>query len=170
MNRKVVTAAQAIQIADGLANAGVRCWLMGGWGVDALLGEQTREHHDVDLIVSVSDLPTVDAWLREEGFHRAYEWAENAPVRIEDRLWDTAFVEHHTDGRELDVHAVRVEDGSIRLATTDPWELPSRPLDGVGTISGRAVACVTAEAQRAMHRGYDLPDSHRQDLLNLDRS
>jgi hypothetical protein len=40
----------------------------------------------------------------------------------------------------------------------------------VGTISGRAVACVTAEAQRAMHRGYDLPDSHRQDLLNLDRS
>jgi hypothetical protein len=65
---------------------------------------------------------------------------------------------------------VRIEDGSILLATTDPWELPSRPLDGVGEIGGRTVVCVTADAQRVMHRGYDLPARHREDLLRLDRS
>ena len=32
--------------ADGL---GVTYWVDGGWGVDALLGEQTREHADLDL-------------------------------------------------------------------------------------------------------------------------
>jgi hypothetical protein len=26
-------------------------WLDGGWGVDALVGEQTREHEDLNLIV-----------------------------------------------------------------------------------------------------------------------
>jgi lincosamide nucleotidyltransferase A/C/D/E len=170
MPEKVLTAAQAIQTAEGLAAAGVRCWVMGGWGIDALLGEQRRAHHDLDLLVAVSDLPLLDAWLGEEGFCRAYEWRENAPARLHGESWDTAFVEQHADGRELDIHAVRIEDGSILLATTDPWELPSRPLDGMGKICGRAVACVTAETQRVMHRGYDLPARHREDLFRLDRS
>ncbi len=170
MAEKELTAAQAIQIAEGLAAAEVRCWVMGGWGIDALLGEQTRAHHDLDLLVAVSDLPSLEAWLREEGFCRAYQWQENAPARLHGESWDTAFVEQHADGRELDIHAVRIEGGSILLATTDPWELPSRALDGVGEICGRPVACVTAEAQRAMHRGYDLPARHREDLLRLDHS
>ena len=143
---------------------------MGGWGIDALLGEQTRAHHDLDLLVAVSDLPSLDAWLREEGFSRAYEWPENAPARLHGESWDTAFVEQHADGRELDIHAVRIKDGSILLATTDPWQLPSRALDGVGNIGGRTVACVTAESQPVMHRGYDLPATHREDLFRLDRS
>ena len=170
MAEKELTAAQAIQIAAGLAAAGVRCWVMGGWGIDALLGEQTRAHHDLDLLVAVSDLPSLEAWLREEGFCRAHEWQENAPARLLGESWDTAFVEQHADGRELDIHAVQIEDGSIVLVTTDPWELPSRSLDGVGKICGRAVACVTADAQRAMHRGCDLPEKHRDDLFRLDRS
>jgi lincosamide nucleotidyltransferase A/C/D/E len=105
MAETVLTAAQAIQIAEGLAAAGVRCWVMGGWGIDALLGEQTRAHHDLDLLVAVSDLPSLDAWLREEGFCRAYEGQENAPARLHGVSWDMAFVEQHADGRELDIHA-----------------------------------------------------------------
>ena len=34
-----------------LQSAGVRVWLDGGWSVDALLGEQTRPHADLDLAV-----------------------------------------------------------------------------------------------------------------------
>jgi lincosamide nucleotidyltransferase A/C/D/E len=140
---------------------------MGGWGVDALLGRQTRTHHDLDLLVNASDLPSMATWLRGNGFRRAYEWEENVPVRLGDRTWDTAFVEEHRDGRELDLHAVHVAGHAVRLATTDPWRLPQRPLEGVGTINGRAVACVTADAQRAMHRGYELPETHREDLRRL---
>jgi lincosamide nucleotidyltransferase A/C/D/E len=170
MAEKELTAGQAIQTVENLAAAGLRCWVIGGWGIDALLGEQTRAHHDLDLLVAVADLPSLDAWLREQRFCRAYEWPENVPARLQGKSWDTAFVEHHVDGRELDIHAVRIEGGSIVLATTDPWELPSGSLDGLGKICGRAVACVSAEAQRALHRGYDLPERHREDLSRLDRS
>src|SRR4029453_430152 len=31
--------------------------LDGGWGIDALLGEQTREHRDLDIIICVEELP-----------------------------------------------------------------------------------------------------------------
>jgi len=56
-----VTAAQAIQIAEGLAAAEVRSWVMGGWGIDVLLGEQTRAHHDW---ISSWPCPTFHRWKR----------------------------------------------------------------------------------------------------------
>lgn len=34
---------------DTLDTHGVPFWVDGGWGVDALLGEQTRSHRDLDL-------------------------------------------------------------------------------------------------------------------------
>jgi len=46
-----MTEADVIEILGWLADAGVAVWLDGGWGVDALIGEQTREHKDLDLIV-----------------------------------------------------------------------------------------------------------------------
>jgi lincosamide nucleotidyltransferase A/C/D/E len=165
----VMTASQAAELAASASAAGIRLWLMGGWGIDALLGQETRSHHDLDVLVSAGDLPALHDLLRQQGFTRAYAWEENDPVTLEGRSWDTAFVEHHHDGRELDVHAVDVEDGSVSLRTKDPWVLPPDSLDGTGTILGRAVPCVSAEAQRAMHRGYDLPTKHREDLRRLEQ-
>ena len=164
----VVSAAQARELLCGLADIGIRCWVMGGWGVDALLGEQTRDHHDLDVLVDASDLPALHAWLRREGFARGDEWEENAPVTIEGRTWDTAFVERHADGRELDVHALHTTDGLVRLATTDPWELPPDILSGTGRVGGSEVSCTSVSGQRAMHVGYDLPDKHRNDLRRLE--
>lgn len=160
--------AKTRELLRGLGDIGIRCWVMGGWGVDALLGEQTRAHHDLDLLVDARDLPALHTWLRGEGFARGYEWSENSPLRIEGRMWDTAFVERDADGRELDVHAVHVTDGIVRLATTDPWELPPNILSGVGRVGGYEVSCASASGQRAMHLGYDLPDKHREDLRRLE--
>lgn len=103
----VLSEAQTRELLRGLADIGIRCWVVGGWGVDALLGKQTRDHHDLDLMVNATDLPALHVWLRREGFARGYEWEENSPVTIEGRTWDTAFVERHADGREIDVHATR---------------------------------------------------------------
>ncbi|WP_460467477.1 nucleotidyltransferase domain-containing protein [Calidifontibacter terrae] len=141
---------------------------MGGWGIDALIGRQTRAHHDLDLLVAVDDLPALHAWLRDQGFARAYEWEENQPVQVGARPWDTAFVERHSDGRELDVHAVHPKRPTALLATTDPWDLPPDTLSGTGRIGGRDVRCVSPSGQHAMHVGYALPDRHRADLRELD--
>ncbi len=34
---------------------GITVWIDGGWGVDALLGECTREHQDLDIMISWED-------------------------------------------------------------------------------------------------------------------
>jgi lincosamide nucleotidyltransferase A/C/D/E len=144
---------------------------MGGWGVDALLHRETRTHHDLDLLVRVDHLPLLDSWLRGEGFERRYAWDEGQQLQIGGQSFETAFVEAHPDGRELDVHGVEVSaEGSPRLATRDPWDLPSDTLTGTGLIAGQTVPCVSREAQRAMHRGYELPEEHQLDLRLLDGS
>jgi lincosamide nucleotidyltransferase A/C/D/E len=33
----------------------VDVWLDGGWGVDALLGQQTRPHNDIDIFIQRKD-------------------------------------------------------------------------------------------------------------------
>jgi hypothetical protein len=52
-----VRKADVIEVLDALDSAGVEWWVLGGWGVDALIGEQTRAHKDLDLAVFLTDLP-----------------------------------------------------------------------------------------------------------------
>ena len=167
MNASPLTAAQARTIASGLQQVGVRFWIIGGWGIDALIGRQTRNHHDLDLLVAAADLPPFNDWLNLNGFARAYEWQENTSIGIHGSFWDTAFVTQHPDGRELDIHGVHVDEQPLRLATTDPWALPD-DWASVGNIAATAVPCVSAQAQRAMHRGYELPPQHIEDLRHID--
>jgi lincosamide nucleotidyltransferase A/C/D/E len=43
------------EILDRLAARGIEVSVDGGWGVDALLGEQTRAHDDLDLVITRGD-------------------------------------------------------------------------------------------------------------------
>jgi lincosamide nucleotidyltransferase A/C/D/E len=38
-----------ISIYKCLSTNSIQVWLLGGWGIDALLGQQTRPHKDIDL-------------------------------------------------------------------------------------------------------------------------
>jgi lincosamide nucleotidyltransferase A/C/D/E len=49
MSRHVMTAGDATALLGRLAEREVNACVGGGWAVDALLGEQTREHADLDL-------------------------------------------------------------------------------------------------------------------------
>jgi hypothetical protein len=40
---------EVVDVLERLDRAGVPVWLDGGWGVDALVGRQTRAHRDLDL-------------------------------------------------------------------------------------------------------------------------
>jgi lincosamide nucleotidyltransferase A/C/D/E len=51
-----------------LRSAGTDIWVGGGWGIDALLGRQTRQHRDLDLMHRESQEPAVVAALAEAGF------------------------------------------------------------------------------------------------------
>lgn len=92
-----------LDLCRDLTAEGVTFWLMGGWGVDALLGHQTRPHHDVDLLVEVSSLERFRQRLEALGFAFAYLW-DGESRSIHDDAWEgdaeqpTAFVHRHADG------------------------------------------------------------------------
>jgi lincosamide nucleotidyltransferase A/C/D/E len=50
-----VSADDVIEILDAFDRAGATVWLDGGWGVDALLGEERRRHDDLDVAIAQSD-------------------------------------------------------------------------------------------------------------------
>ena len=160
-----MSAEQARAVYELLDQNGVRCWVMGGWGVDALLGRVTREHKDLDLLVLLSDLPRYAEVVRDNGFRRKLEWSENEPIDVEAMRFDSAFVDAHPDGREIDVHIIDVDpEGALTLFHTAPWPLPRDALSGVGTIEAATVRCVSRAAQVTMHSGYELPETHREDV------
>ena len=41
----------AVEIISALENAGIKVFIDGGWGVDALLGYQSRTHNDIDIFI-----------------------------------------------------------------------------------------------------------------------
>jgi lincosamide nucleotidyltransferase A/C/D/E len=152
---------------------GVRLWLMGGWGVDALLGRQTRPHHDVDVLVEVAGLEGFRERLDQLGFEFKYLW-DDETWWVSDASWSrteeqpTAFVWGHPDGREIDVHVLRLDDdGGVSTLWTCPYRFSTDDLEGRGMIGGHPVRCLTPEAQLAAHTGYELPPHHLADLRLL---
>ena len=47
---------------------GIETWIDGGGRVDALLGEQTRPHGDLDIVIPQKDVPRLRELLEAQGF------------------------------------------------------------------------------------------------------
>lgn len=138
-----VEAHDVLDLLDALDEMAVRYWLDGGWGVDCLLGAQTRTHGDLDLVVSRSDLAGVRELLAARGF-----------TVIRDLL-PTALALRDAAGREVDLHPVELTadgGGDQALAGGATWHY-APPV--VGSIDERPVRCASAEDQLRMHQGYE---------------
>jgi lincosamide nucleotidyltransferase A/C/D/E len=154
--RHALDAPQVLEIVAALQAAGTRPSLVGGWGVDALLGEQTRRHADLDIVVDDSDLGAVEATLRELGFAFVAELTRPAGHA----LLSGREVLRDPEGREVDVHCV-----SARR-----WEsLADGDVFTWGAIDGTPVPCISAAMQEQSHRGYELEIEDLQDLALLER-
>jgi lincosamide nucleotidyltransferase A/C/D/E len=152
-------AADALAVIRALEGGGIDVWLSdGGWGVDALLGEQTRPHKDVDLIVRVDQAHDLVAVLQPLGF-----------TVTEGRL-SSCFVLRDQDRRTVDVHPVVFDqhgNGNYTMENGEVWVYAAAWFGGSGTIQGQTVRCLTAEAQVLCHTGYELDDEDRQDMAAL---
>jgi lincosamide nucleotidyltransferase A/C/D/E len=135
-----------IAIVDLLELSDIQVWLDGGWGVDALLGEQTRPHKDVDIIVHVNDVPAMISVLGDRGF----ELVGGRP--------SSNFVLRDSQGREVDVHPVRFDEegnGVYRMLNGEDWVYPAAGFQGTGRVADREVRCLTPEVQMLCHTGYE---------------
>lgn len=147
------------RVLQVLGLVGCRFWVEGGWGVDALVGRQTRPHRDLDLDVDAASEPEVIAALRNLGYEIETDWRPN---RVElgnpDRGW-------------VDLHPLLLApDGSARQAALGGGfhEFPPSYF-ATGRLHGTVVPCLSAQAQRAFRKGYQLRPQDHHDLSVLDQ-
>jgi lincosamide nucleotidyltransferase A/C/D/E len=156
----MMTGQDVTRVLERLDGAGVDAWLDGGWAVDAAIGEQTRAHADLDLIVRVTDVPAMREALADDGFE------------LDRGETHSNFVLRDGDGREIDVHPVTFDaqgDGIYRMENGDDWVFPAEGFSGHGRVEGNEVRCLSADVQMLCHATGYTPgetDVHDMRLLN----
>lgn len=154
-----MSARDVLDVVDVLDQDGVDVWVDGGWGIEALLEAQHRDHDDVDLVVPVEHLDAAVTALAGVGF----------AVDIDDRPTRVSLGDR--TGRRVDLHPVHTDGQGLR------WRTAGRP-DGTdarypadqfttGWIGGRPVPCVGVLLQVEQHRGYPPGAVDREDLARL---
>jgi len=154
-----VISSDVIDLYSSLENLGVEIWIDGGWGVDALLGEQSRSHEDLDIAIEEKDVPKLKEMLCGRGYKQ---------IKMEHaRDWN--FVLGDEYGREIDVHVIVFDSqGNGIYGPKENGEMyPAASLTGTGLIEGRAVRCISPEWVLKFHSGYELKDKDFRDVYAL---
>lgn len=71
-----MTAADVIDLHTGVQTLGINIWIDGGWGVDALLGGQTRPHKDLDIGIEGIDVSGLAAALEACGYREVLRYSQ----------------------------------------------------------------------------------------------
>jgi lincosamide nucleotidyltransferase A/C/D/E len=153
------TALEVLRVLDALEAAGCTVWLEGGWGVDALLGRQTRPHRDMDIDIDAEQEARVLVVLDSLGYRIETDWRPNR-------------VELAAAGRgRVDVHPLALDDQGNGVQAGLHGERHIYPAAAfvAGSVEGRTVGCLSAAQQIAWRAGYPLRDTDHADLAVLDR-
>ena len=154
-----MTPVDVIDVYTSLENLGIEIWIDGGWGVDALLGEQTRPHKDLDIAIQQRDVPRLRLFLQTRQYR---------DIKLEEaRAWN--FVLGDENGREIDVHAIVLDDkGNGIYGPSEKGEMyPAASLTGTGKIQGKKVRCISPEWMVKFHSGYQLKEKDFRDVSAL---
>jgi lincosamide nucleotidyltransferase A/C/D/E len=132
----------------------------GGWAVDALVGEQTRQHADLDVWVDAADAEGLFAAFAGQGVDRIHPWPD-------DRPWN--FVLHDGGSRRVDLHFYEpLGEGRLHYGSVvAPFLFTVDDLSGAGKIAGMPVRCERPEFALRNHAGYELRDVDRHDVAVL---
>ena len=164
----MVSAEDALFIYRRLSDNDLQVWLTGGWGIDALLGEQTRPHKDLDAILLLDDMVRMCEILSRDGYSLKEFWPENSWVIDGHGIKTaTAFVLRDAEEREFDAHAIRLDDhgnGVPAWEVADGFIFKRQDLAGEGVIADFPVKCITPKMQVVCHTGYELPEKQLHDL------
>ncbi len=129
----MVTVKDALEILIYAEAHGIPLQIGGGWSVDALLGEQTRPHNDIDLFLEKRYMPRYEELLKSRGFERVtVQAAPSFLVTFQD-----------AKGRLIDLYLF--EYGPESVYCIGDTTFPSTAFSARGEIGGKAVRCVPAQ-------------------------
>jgi lincosamide nucleotidyltransferase A/C/D/E len=146
-----MTAEDVVEIVRLLDQNHIAVCIDGGWGVDALLGEQTRTHSDLDIAIQHKDVAQVRALLEARGF-------QDVP---RDDSWECNFVLGDAQGRQVDIHTYTFDSAGNFVYGV---EYPFDSLNGTGAVAGVPVKCITPQWMAKFHSGYKLDENDYRDV------
>ena len=103
IKKETVTKTDLLKVLDLMEASGIQYWLDGGWGVDVLVGKQTREHRDVDINFDARCTDVLLDALVSRGYEIVTDWR---PVRIE---------LYHPELSYVDIHPFVINDAGRRM-------------------------------------------------------
>jgi lincosamide nucleotidyltransferase A/C/D/E len=160
MNTEMSSSA-VIELLQLFDQASIQVWLDGGWGVDALIGVQTRPHQDLDIIVSVADVLKVQEILGLRGF------------AIQRGSPPHSFVLADQSGLEVDVHSVVSDaygNAIYRMENGEDWTFPAEGFSGRGVVNGTGVRCLSPTTQVLCHAsGYVPTEKDLRDMALIQK-
>jgi lincosamide nucleotidyltransferase A/C/D/E len=154
---------RVLTVMDAIAAAGPPCWVAGGWGIDALLGQQTRRHYDLDLVISDTpdDVERMGRVLARAGFRPGVRESNPGLLMPVRHCWQD------DQGATVEVMPVALHEPPFSAAARAAPHLPREQPFTRGVIGGREVPCLSASLQLALHEGYEARGTDRADVAAL---
>lgn len=155
--KETTTKEDLMTIVNLLESLNITYWIDGGWGIDLLAGEQTREHRDIDINFDAQYTEELLNVLLEYSYEITTDWK---PVRIE--LYSEMY-------GYLDIHPfVLSNDGTSKQANLEGgWYEFEKDYFGQAVFEGKTIPCISIKGQKVFHSGYELRDKDKHDLLVL---
>jgi lincosamide nucleotidyltransferase A/C/D/E len=147
-------AKDVLELVELFEQTHIEVILDGGWGVDALLGYQTRPHADLDIVLLYRDVPRLRELLDSTGY-------TDVP-RPDTRLVN--FVMGDERGHEIDIHTYTFDRENH---PEEGLDYPLEVLNGSGSILGHPVRCIDAYNMVLFHSGYTLDENDYRDVKAL---
>lgn len=142
------------QLYIALAQAAFEVVIDGGWGIDALLGKQTRTHRDLDIAVPRGKLKALSQFLAKAGYTKVPR----------DDSTEYMFVVADENGHQIDVHSYDFDADGNNI-----WGIPypRESLTGNGVIDNEPVRCIALDYVLRFHAHYEPDDEDRADMAAL---
>jgi lincosamide nucleotidyltransferase A/C/D/E len=153
-------ARDVLAVTGAVAGVTTQWWLAGGWGVDALVGRQTRRHRDLDIVVDDNprELVMIITALADLGLRHLAE--RYTPRSITPRrVWLGDGAGHNVDFLPVDLRAP-----PFRAAQGAPTSFST------GIVGDARIPCLSPALQIEHHKKYRHRSTDRHDLrlLNAD--
>jgi lincosamide nucleotidyltransferase A/C/D/E len=170
---------ELLRVCRALSNQQLSYWVGGGWGLDILVGCETRRHGDLDFVLAnfKVELPDVALVLAELGYQRKNPlggtmWFPDAEVYEDDHG-------HHIEILNINwkllatasslLGSRSTPDPEIANHSEQPTEMLLAKLTSTGEVDGVSVPILSAAAQQLFHLGYERRDEdwHAENIFRL---
>ena len=135
--------------------AEIKVFLDGGWGVDALIGYETRTHNDIDIFVEKKDYHKFIQIIKDNGFYEIkMEYTTTSHTVWEDE-----------NKRIIDLHCFEYTDDDKILYEGNCF--PLETFTGRGKVEDIEVSCIEPYSQVMFHLGYEFDENDMHDVKLL---